>query len=82
MRYKVSSLHHEEENALLFSAQRPSRRLSLFLNNARIEFLRSIKILGVTLDKDLSYKEHISDPTRESLREGLCTEKNKAFSSS
>ena len=33
----------------------------LFLNNARIEFLRSIKILGVTLDKDLSNKEHISD---------------------
>ena len=32
---------------------------SLFLNNARIEFLRSIKILGVTLDKDLSYKEHL-----------------------
>ena len=53
---------------------------SLFLNNARIEFLQSIKILGVTLDKDLSYKEHISD--QQSLREGLCTEKNKAFSSS
>ena len=34
-------------------------RYSLFLNNARIEFLRSIKILGVTLDKYLSYKEHI-----------------------
>ena len=31
---------------------------SLFLNDARIEFLKSIKILGVTLDKDLSYKEH------------------------
>ena len=30
----------------------------LFLNDARIEFLKSIKILGVTLDKDLSYKEH------------------------
>ena len=29
---------------------------SLFLNNAQIEFLRCIKILGVTLDKDLSYK--------------------------
>ena len=58
---------------------------SLFLNNARIEFLRSIKILGVTLDKDLSNKEHISDQirsTKESLREGLCIEKNKAFSSS
>jgi len=36
-----------------------SRAYSLFLNNARIEFLRSIKILGVTLDKYLSYKEHI-----------------------
>ena len=29
MLYKVLSLHHEEENALLFSAQRPLRRLSL-----------------------------------------------------
>ena len=38
---------------------------SLFLNNARIEFLRSIKILGVTLDKDLSYKEHISDQLKK-----------------
>ena len=38
---------------------------SLFLNNARIEFLRSIKILGVTLDKDLSYKEHISDQRKK-----------------
>ena len=33
----------------------------LFLNNARIGSLQSIKILGVNLDKDLSYKEHISD---------------------
>ena len=40
-------------------------RYSLFLNNARIEFLRSIKILGVTLDKDLSYKEHISDQLKK-----------------
>ena len=54
---------------------------SLFLNNVRIEFLQSVKILGVTLDKDLSYKEHIRS-TKESLREGLCAEKNKAFSSS
>ena len=38
---------------------------SLFLNNARIEFLQSIKILGVTLDKDLSYKEHISDQLKK-----------------
>ena len=38
---------------------------SLFLNNARIEFLRSIKILGVTLDEDLSYKEHISDELKK-----------------
>ena len=29
MIYKVLSLHHEEENALFFSVQRPSRRLSL-----------------------------------------------------
>ena len=27
---------------------------SLFLNNSRMEFLQSIKILGLTLDKDLS----------------------------
>ena len=38
---------------------------SLFLNNARVEFLQSIKILGVTLDKDLSYKEHISDQLKK-----------------
>ena len=29
MLYRVLSLHHEEENALFFSVQRPSRRLSL-----------------------------------------------------
>ena len=29
MLYKVLSLHHEEENALFFSVQRPSRRISL-----------------------------------------------------
>ena len=40
-------------------------RYSLFLNNARIGFLQSIKILGVTLDKDLSYKEHISDQLKK-----------------
>ena len=40
-------------------------RYSLFLNNARIEFFPSIKILGVTLDKDLSYKEHISDQLKK-----------------
>ena len=34
-------------------------RYSLFLNNARIEFLRSIKIVGVTVDKDLSCKEEL-----------------------
>ena len=28
MLYKVLSLNHEEENALFFSVQRPSRRLS------------------------------------------------------
>ena len=38
---------------------------SLFLNDARIEFLKSIKILGVNLDKDLSYKEHISDQLKK-----------------
>ena len=38
---------------------------SLFLNDARIEFLKSIKILGVNIDKDLSYKEHISDQLKK-----------------
>ena len=38
---------------------------SLFLNDARIEFIRSIKIFGVTLDKDISYKEHISDQLKK-----------------
>ena len=35
------------------------------LKNTRIEFLQSIKILGDTLDKDLSYKEHISDQLKK-----------------
>lgn len=39
--------------------------LTSFAGNARIEFLRSIKFLGVTLDKDLSYKEHISDQLKK-----------------
>ena len=38
---------------------------SLFLNDTRIEFLKSIKILGVNIDKDLSYKEHISDQLKK-----------------
>ena len=38
---------------------------SLFLNNARIGFLQSIKILGVALDEDLSCKEHISDQLKK-----------------
>ena len=38
---------------------------SLFLHDARIEFLKSVKILGVNLDKDLSYKEHISDQLKK-----------------
>jgi len=52
-----------------------------FFNNARIEFIQSIKTLGVTLDKDLSYKEHISDQLKKAYAKGD-TEKNKAFSSS
>ena len=38
---------------------------SIILNDAIIEFLKSIKILGVNLDKDLSYKEHISDQLKK-----------------
>ena len=51
---------------------------SLFLNNARIEFLQSIKILGVTLDKDLSYKGHISDELKKAYMENI-TKKNVAI---
>ena len=51
---------------------------SVFLNNARIEFLQSIKILGVTLDKDLSYKGHISDELKKAYMENI-TKKNVAI---
>ena len=52
---------------------------SLFLNNARIEFLQSIKILGVTLDKDLSYKEHISDQLKKAYAKASSLRRIKRF---
>ena len=52
---------------------------SLFLNNGRIEFLQSIKILGVTLDKDLFYKEHISDQLKKAYAKASALRKIKRF---
>ena len=52
---------------------------SLFLNNARIEFLRSIKILGVTLDKDLAYKEHISDQLKKAYAKASALRRIRRF---
>ena len=52
---------------------------SLFLSNARIEFLQSIKILGVTLDKDLSYKEHISDQLKKAYAKASALRKIRRF---
>ena len=54
-------------------------RYSLFLNNARIEFLRSIKILGVTLDKNLSYKEHISDQLKKAYAKASALRRIRRF---
>ena len=52
---------------------------SLFLNNARTEFLRSIKNLGVTLDKDLSYKEHISDQLKKAYAKASALRRIRLF---
>ena len=52
---------------------------SLFLNNARIEFLRSINILGVTLDKDLSYKQHISDQFKKGYAKASALRRIRRF---
>ena len=39
---------------------------SVFLNDAKIEFLKSIKILGIiTLDKDVSCKGHMCDVSHQ-----------------
>ena len=51
----------------------------LFLNNARIGFLQSIKILGVNLDKDLSYKEHISDQLKKAYAKASSLRRIKRF---
>ena len=52
---------------------------SLLLNNARIEFLRSIKILGVILDKDLSYKEHISNKLKKAYAKASALRRIRRF---
>ena len=39
---------------------------SVFLDDAKIEFLKAIKILGsITLDKDVSYKGHMCDVSHQ-----------------
>ena len=50
-----------------------------FLSNARIEFLPSIKILGVTLDKDLSFKENISDQLEKAYAKASTLRRIKRF---
>ena len=52
---------------------------SLFLNNAKREFLHSIIILGVTLDKDLSDKEHISDQLRKAYAKASAMRRIRRF---
>ena len=52
---------------------------SLFLKNARIEFLQSIKILGVTLDKDLSYTEHIPDQLKKAYAKASALRRIRRF---
>ena len=52
---------------------------SLFLNDVRIEFLRSIKILGVTLDKNLSFKEHISDQLKKAYAKASALRRIRRF---
>ena len=52
---------------------------SLFPNNARIEFLRSLKFLGVTLDKDLSYKEHLSDQLKKAYAKASALKRIRRF---
>ena len=44
-----------------------------------LEFLRSIKILGVTLDKDLSYKEHISDQLKKAYAKASALRRIRRF---
>ena len=52
---------------------------SLFLNNARIEFLQSIRILGINLDKDLSHKEHISDQLKKAYAKASAMRRLRRF---
>jgi len=52
---------------------------SLFLSNARKVFLLSIKILGVTLDKDLSCQEHISDQLKKAYAKASALRRIRRF---
>ena len=51
----------------------------IILNDARIEFPQSIKTLGVTLDKDLSYKEHISDQLKKAYAKASALRRIRRF---
>ena len=44
-----------------------------------MEFLQSIKILGVTLDKDLSCKEHISDQLKKAYAKASALRRVRRF---
>lgn len=52
---------------------------SLFLNNASIEFLWSVKILGVTLDKDPSNKDHISEQLKKAYAKASALRRIRRF---
>ena len=51
----------------------------LFLDNARIQFLHCIKILGFTLDKDLSYYEQISDQLKKAYAKASALRRIRRF---
>ena len=51
----------------------------IILNDARIEFPQSIKTLGVTLDQDLSYKEHISDQLKKAYAKASALRRIRRF---
>ena len=44
-----------------------------------LEFLKSIKILGITLGKDLSYKEHISDQLKQAYAKAPALRRKRRF---
>ena len=54
---------------------------SIILNDAGIDFLKSITILGVTQEKDLSYKEHImiSDQIKKAYAKASALRRTRRF---